>query len=777
MAISIAFFGLGIGSLLTHILKNKVKREQLPSKILQTTIIFALSVPIFLVLIGHVIPPNIHFIYLFYLTSSIPFFFAGISMSLIFFAMPREVSKLYFIDLVGAAAATLMLDPLMQRLGAESVLLSAALLVIGPSLIAALVLSTPSSQKKNVLNTPVIENKIKLSGIIVLAASAILLATNTDANILAIKPGENKGLHYQLAKPSEFEHLSTQWNSFSRIDVTRQLNPQDSDDGDNNGRSRALSAIAIDADADTPVFKWNGSSADLVWLKKFMDYLPFEISNDVNNTLVIGSGGGEDVLVALAGGSKKVTAVEINPLIISRAKQFGSSAGNLYERKEVELFIDDGRRFISSSDSKYDRIVIKLVDSWAAQLAGGYALSENYLYTVEAFRQYLRHLDEDNGMLVMVRWNFELPRLMPLVAESLRQEKKGGSSEDIRKQILVVENRPGLYFESNNKQTIYPVLLIIKNNPFTDSEINLAKERIANNNARVIAMPGGYIQPPYDTLLLDKNYYHNQQLQESDLRAILKLKPPTDDSPFYFAKEQVPNQMILLLETVLGVSAVLALLLIYYSRRNRALTITSSTSSWFHMIFVIFIGLGFMFLEITFIQKFLLLLGTPIMALTIILFSILLSSGIGAYLSGRLFHKNPYKAVVVSIPLLVGIVLAYYGLLQGIIDSAIILQLPQRILLTFALLSPAGLLMGFQFPSITRMASMHSNQGEHSNENITLLWGINVIASVIATVLTAISSMVIGFNGNLLLGAGLYLGALASAIAAAKLRQKLTLST
>src|SRR5215216_2908705 len=778
MAISIAFFGLGIGSLLTHILKNKVKREQLPSKILQTTIIFALSVPIFLVLIGHVIPPNIHFIYLFYLTSSIPFFFAGISMSLIFFAMPREVSKLYFIDLVGAAAATLMLDPLMQRLGAESVLLSAALLVIGPSLIAALVLSTPSSQKKNVSNTPVIENKIKLSGIIVLAASAILLATNTDANILAIKPGENKGLHYQLAKPSEFEHLSTQWNSFSRIDVTRQLNPQDSDDGDNNGRSRALSAIAIDADADTPVFKWNGSSADLVWLKKFMDYLPFEISNDVNNTLVIGSGGGEDVLVALAGGSKKVTAVEINPLIISRAKQFGSSAGNLYERKEVELFIDDGRRFISSSDSKYDRIVIKLVDSWAAQLAGGYALSENYLYTVEAFRQYLRHLDEDNGMLVMVRWNFELPRLMPLVAESLRQEKKGGSSEDIRKQILVVENRPGLYFESNDKQTIYPVLLMIKNNPFTDSEINLAKERIANNNARIIAMPGGYIQPPYDTLLLDKNYYHSQKLQESNVRAILELKPPTDDSPFYFAKEQVPNQMILLLETVLGVSAVLALLLIYYySRRNRALSITSSTSSWFHMIFVIFIGLGFMFLEITFIQKFLLLLGTPIMALTVILFSILLSSGIGAYLSGRLFHKNPYKAVVVSIPLLVGIVLAYYGLLQGIIDSAIILQLPQRILLTFALLSPAGLLMGFQFPSITRMASTHSNQGEHTDENITLLWGINVIASVIATVLTAISSMVIGFNGNLLLGAGLYLGALASAIAAAKLRQKLTLST
>src|ERR671921_16940 len=776
MAISIAFFGLGIGSLLIHILKNKIKRDKLASKVLQTTIIFAVSVPIFLLVIGHIIPPNIYFIYLFYLASSIPFFFAGISMSLIYFAMPREVSKLYFIDLLGAAAATLMLDPLMQRLGAESVLLSVALLVLGPSLITALLLSSTSSQKKRVSNMPVIENKIKLYGIIVLAASTVLLASNSGYNIIAIKPGENKGLHYQLSKPSEFKHLSTQWNSFSRIDVTRQIDHHDSHN-DSSGRSRALAAIAIDADADTPVFKWNGSTTDLQWMKKYMDYLPFEISNDVNNTLIIGSGGGEDVLVALAGGSKKVTAVEINPLIVSTAKQFGNSAGNLYERNDVELVIDDGRRFISSSNSKYDMIIIKLVDSWAAQLAGGYALSENYLYTVEAFRQYLRHLDEDNGMLVMVRWNFELPRLMPLIAESLRQEKKGESSEDIRQQILAVEDRPGLYFASNDQQTIFPVVLIIKNSPFTDSEINLAKGRIANNNAKVIAMPDGYIEPPYDRLLLDKNYHHRQQLQENDPKTSLELKPPTDDSPFYFAREQIPKQMVFLLETVLGVSAVLALLLIYYSRRNKILLTTSSTSSWFHMIFVVFIGLGFMFLEITFIQKFLLLLGTPIMALTVILFSILLSSGIGAYLSGRLFRKNPYKAVVISIPLLIGIVLVYYGLLQEIIDSGIILQLPQRIVLTFALISPAGLLMGFQFPSIIRMASMHSVKDDHTDGDITLLWGINVIASVIATVLTAISSMVIGFNGNLLIGTGLYLGALVSAIAAVKLRRKLSLST
>src|SRR5918997_73597 len=600
MVISIAFFGLGIGSLLVHILKGKLNEVNLPTRVLQSTMGFAISLPIVLLVMGQLIPSNPSFIYVFYLSSSIPFFFAGLSVAMIYLSMPKEITRLYFIDLLGAGAAALILDPIIQVLGAESVLLSISLLVLGPTLVAALFLVRNSrgyikkaTDKENSVSVP-IENKLKIYGIMVFGSAAILLVINIDLNVFAIEPGISKGLYYQLAKPQEYQHLSTQWNSFSRIDVTNQTYHNYNNEAafqntssENTGRSKALASIIIDADADTPVFRWNGSFNDISWVKQYMDYLPYELLK-ANSTLVIGSGGGEDILIALAGGSKNVTAVEINPLIISKAKEFGRLAGNLYDRKEVDVYIDDGRRFISSSYSKYDIITIKLVDSWAAQLAGGYALSENYLYTVEAFRQYLQHLDEDNGMLVMVRWNIELPRLMPLVAESLRQEKQGGSSEDIRKQILVVENRPGLYFESNNKQTIYPVLLIIKNNPFTDSEINLAKERIANNNARVIAMPGGYIQPPYDTLLLDKNYYHSQQLQESDLRAILELKPPTDDSPFYFAKEQVPNQMILLLETVLGVSAVLALLLIYYSRRNRALTITSSTSSWFHMIFVIF---------------------------------------------------------------------------------------------------------------------------------------------------------------------------------------------
>ncbi|HYY51148.1 MAG TPA: hypothetical protein VE643_09770, partial [Nitrososphaeraceae archaeon] len=381
-----------------------------------------------------------------------------------------------------------------------------------------------------------------------------------------------------------------------------------------------------------------------------------------------------------------------------------------------------------------------------------------------------------NGMLVMVRWNIELPRLMPLVVESLKQQTN--SIQDISKQIVVVEDRPGLFFGSNNQRNVYPVLVMVKNSPFTSSQLDLIKSKAARNEARVIAIPGQYIQPPYDKLLFSTNSItnKNQSQQHQYVQAsrgtheISSLKPPTDDSPFYFAREQIPNQLIVLLETVLGVSIVLGILLTYYSKANK-IGLTSSSTSIFHINFVICIGFGFIFLEITFIQKFLLLLGTPIMALTVILFSILLSSGIGAYLSGRLFSKNPYRAVIISIPILAAILIFYYGFIEEIIDSNLVLPLYERIAVTFAVLSPAGLLMGFQFPSISRMAS--SSQLPRSSDDITLLWGINVIASVIATVLTAISSMVIGFNGNLVVGIILYLGALTSAILAKKISYRL----
>src|SRR5215207_5735857 len=463
MAISISFFGLGIGSFMIHIQKDKFKtlknqsttdqRFAFSSKIVQYAIAYGISVPVFIFLIGY-IPSDTSYIYLFYLISSIPFFFAGAGMALVFLAMSEKINKLYFADLVGAALATIILDPMMQSLGAGSVLLLTSVVVVGVSTCSYFFVlrrgrrnqrnletsyyhahPTAEIERKEVVVMP--RNRLNVLSAITFSGLLILLIVNSasSVSIFEIKPGMSKGLYYQLNHPSEFQHLSEEWNSFSRVDVTRKIDKQEeyknilnstslnvsgkqnnnNNNNNNNGSSdgssknsiaavaadtdnataHELASIIIDADAATPIYRWDGSQSDVAWIQRYMDYLPYEMIN-ANNTLVIGGGGGEDILVALSGGADNVTAVELNPIVISAVKHFDGQSGNIYNNNDVDLFIDDGRRFISSTAEKYDVIVLKLVDSWAAQLAGGYALSENYLYTVEAFQQYLRHLDKDN---------------------------------------------------------------------------------------------------------------------------------------------------------------------------------------------------------------------------------------------------------------------------------------------------------------------------------------------------------------------------------------------
>ena len=821
MAISIAFFGLGIGSFVIHIQRGKIKTQKkktttepqftYASRIVEFAIAYGISVPVFIFLIGF-IPSDTSYIYLFYVVSSIPFFFAGACMALIFLAMSERISKLYFADLIGAASATIILDPVMQSFGAGSVLLITSVAVVGASACSYyFVLMRNAGDKKGeklhyhaqphtaiakVKTEP--RNRLNLFAAITLAGLVMLLIVNSvsSIDIFEIKPGLSKGLYYQISHPLIFEHLSEEWNSFSRVDISHKIIKQEDNNvlGNNNNNAvatpttdtdrdsgRELASIIIDADAATPIFRWNGSQNDLAWIQKYMDYLPFKMIN-ANNTLVIGSGGGEDILVALSGGANSVTAIELNPLVVSAVKSFGNQSGNIYNENnnKVNLFIDDGRRYISSTSEKFDVIILKLVDSWAAQLAGGYALSENYLYTVEAFQQYLRHLDKENGgMLVMTRWNFELPRLMPLIANSLVKET-GESRESVARQVMVVEDRPGLYFgRSSDNEKYYPVLVMVKSTPFDDRQITLVKEEAERNHAEISMLADSYVSGPFSKLFNNDNAAYKEYFSTT---AAANPTIPTDNSPFYFAREQIPKQMIILLATVVVISGLLSVLLIYHARKTK---IQFDPRSKFHILFAIFIGLGFMILEVTFIQRFLLLLGTPIMALTVILFSILLSSGIGSYVSGKLFSmRRSHKSVLTSIPILAGIIVLYFLYLQEIIASTISMELSYRIALTFGLLFPAGFLMGFQFPSLIRMASLsstsstssiaiqgrnekgrvydeeynnHNNNGK--DNNTTLLWGINIIASIIGTIVAVIVAMMIGFNGNLLIGLCMYLGA------------------
>jgi hypothetical protein len=825
MAISIAFFGLGIGSLVAHVARDRLRRENIPIYLLESSLGFALSIWVFLIVTSYLIPPSVDFLYLFYLASSLPFMFAGFAIALIFYSRPKDITRLYFLDLMGSAAAALLLDPLLRSFGAEYTLVFVSLWISTTCVLGIFVMQNNpyfsiraprtsklkgfvvrradlnpgniqySNAERGIDHSYTIRNRTQLIRLLsislglVFIFSLILALSFSHADLVSIKPGEKKGLYYQLSNPAGFEHLFTEWNSFSRIDVTRQIhNTTQSQSLDSSGRSRTLAAIAIDADADTPVMRWNGTSQDLEWIQHYMDFLPFEIS-ETNSTLVIGSGGGEDVLTSLAGGSGNVTAVEINPLIIEAAKRFGQAAGNLYDRDQVELVIDEGRRYLSGTDSRFDLIMIKLVDSWAAQLAGGYALSENYLYTVEAFKQYLEHLNKNHGILVMIRWNIELPRLIPLIYESLRESSnelsigpRNGSAQSVSEQnqeilnkIIIVENKPGLYFLPSDQGSIYPVLVMIKDSAFTTEELEIVKQRVSERNARTILLPSDYVQTKFEEALYN-NLGSIESLGGKENSSFSSLPPPRDDSPFFFARERIPSQLIILLTTVLILSGVLFTILIYYSKLNKNDMVSSLSSNKYYLVFATCIGFGFMFFEITLIQKFLLILGTPVLALTVILFSILVATGIGSYVSGKLFPSRPDRAIMISIPFLIVITIAYYFFIDGIIYQSIILSIYERITLSVIFLTPMGFLMGFQFPSVIRLATgykrkyadaIQSEVGSNGtssedinyteDHNVTLILGVNIIASVIGSVLTVISSMVLGLNNTLLVGMGFYI--------------------
>src|SRR5262249_248899 len=131
--------------------------------------------------------------------------------------------------------------------------------------------------------------------------------------------------------------------------------------------------------------------------------------------LVIGPGGGRDLVSALVFGAKRVVGVEINPIIANdvMSDRLRDFSGGIYHHPRVQVVVDDGRSFVRRTPERFDVIQASLVDTWGGPGAGAYTLTENTLYTVEAFQDYLDHLT-DGGILSFTRWVFDGIRLVSL---------------------------------------------------------------------------------------------------------------------------------------------------------------------------------------------------------------------------------------------------------------------------------------------------------------------------------------------------------------------------
>jgi hypothetical protein len=468
---------------------------------------------------------------------------------------------------------------------------------------------------------------------------------------------------------------------------------------------------------------------------------------------VIGPGGGKDVLYALVGGSSQITGVELNPIIVEVVKNYGAEAGNIYSSvPNVSVCVDEGRSFVRRSSDKYDVITLTLVDSWAAISAGGYTLAESYLYTKEAFTDYLNHLT-DQGMLVMVRWQSEIPRLLSTVVEAFKSLGEDGQSVGNRLAIVLNELEPGKT----------RALLIVKKLPFSQIEAENLARKVAALGSSYTACYIPYVDDaiePYHSL-----FNGSVTLSQFQSSFSYRVDAVADDSPYYFNFELgVPRILgqLLAFALLMGLGFVVVPLTLSHLKHRRKAGKKSKLGSNVapFVLYFSMLGVGYMLLEIAFMQKFILFLGYPTRALTVTLFSLLLSSGIGSFISGHLAHdrKDLVKNILIACPLIIAIVVIHIFFLPVVIATLLPESSVVRIIATGFLLFPLGFVMGVPFPSGLHVLGIESNQ------NVSWMWGVNGAASVFGSVLATLGGILNGFNYVLAFGTIAYFTAFASVI-------------
>ena len=394
LAISIALLGLGAGGVFAYLAKQWLRRFKTRPLAGVLCLLNALLVPVVLEVVLHV-PVSLaltrgNFLRLttIYLVSALPFFLTGIQFSIVFARETHDISRLYGADLAGGSLACLAIVPLLNWLGGPNTILFAALMAA----LAGAVWAAKMSRK---------------AAFLVALAVAGLIAANHSGNLIDVIYA--KGMFRDKAW-AEF----ARWNAISRVEVDRQ---------------GGAKAIVIDADASTYIMnadpkQWRGTE----WEKNLMSAPPAlaNVLRPHGEFAIIGPGGGVDVLRAVANGSPSVTGIEINPIIATTIMRdpYADYAYHLYERPEVHIHVTDGRSYLRGTQERFDVVQMTLVDTWASTAAGAFALSENNLYTVDAFREYFEHLRPD-GLIAITRWEFHQPRealrVVSVAMEALHQ--------------------------------------------------------------------------------------------------------------------------------------------------------------------------------------------------------------------------------------------------------------------------------------------------------------------------------------------------------------------
>lgn len=684
---------------------------------------------------------------------AVPFFFSGIVVSLALTRSPFPIGRVYGVDLLGAASGCLGVLLLLNLTDAPSaVLWIAALAAAGAWLFSRSRIGEAPTPKP--------------------PGHALLGRHATLASLLALGALLNGATDYgfqPLIAKGTFEgggsHIFRGWNTFSRVAVFWQKTGTPKMWGP-SPKFAALGAtisqrfLDIDGDANTVSYRFSGNLEDVDFLRYDITTLAYHLPGR-SRVAVIGVGGGRDILSAALFGSRDITGVELNPIfvrLLTREPGFAEFS-NLGSLEGVKLVVDEGRSWFARSQQRFDLIQMSLVDTWAATGAGAFSLSENGLYTVEAWNLFFARLT-DGGVYTVSRWYnpndpSEVGRMLSVAVAALLEL---GIAEPERHIFLATQGRIAT--------------MVVARRPFSAADLGALNRAVEFYEYRVLASP---LERPDSELLRGiVQARSRQQLERYTSRQTFDLTPATDDRPFFFNQLPMnkPIQALTVARGLVGVDGLggvrggnlvaTATLLVLFSISLAlvAATIVLPLRPAIRdagprlvaggTLFFALIGVGFMAVEIGLLQRMTVFLGHPIHSLSVSLFTLVLATGVGSLLSERIVLRERRQFVLWA-ALTGGYVgsLPYWlpGLLLGFEGAG----LAARAGVCVGVIAPAGVLMGFAFPTGMRLASAVDPRPT------PWLWGINGAAGVLASVGAVATSIAFGIGATLTIGAACYL--------------------
>ncbi|MGB5261868.1 MAG: SAM-dependent methyltransferase [Gammaproteobacteria bacterium] len=755
MMISLALLGYGVSGAFLTLLQRPLLQRFAASYIINLALFGLSSVGCFL--LAQHIPFNTEeilwdarqslWLLYTYLILAVPFFFAANAIGLALIHYQARLARIYGADLVGAGLGSIAI--LLLLFTARPV---QALIVLGLlGVCAALVACVELRQRMTVVLL-----------LLPLLAGLLLLPDHWGT----LEMSSYKGLRQTLRIPDTrvIAERSSPLGLLSVVESpTLPLRHAPGLSLNATTEPPAQLGVFTDGDGLSAITRYNGDRATLAYLDQLTSALPYHL-RPVNRELILGAGGGTDVLQALYHESANIEAVELNPQFARLVTdEFADFAGHLYEQPGVTLHIGEARSFTAGSTGNYDLIQISLLDSFSASASGQYALSENHLYTTEALARFLDKLAPD-GFLAITRWIQLPPRdTLKLFATAIAALQTNGSDDPGQQLILI-----------RSWQTS---TLLVKNGVVSARDI----ERV-----RAFCKARSFDMAFYPGITRDETNRYNrlrdawffdatQALLGAQREAFLddykySLHPATDDQPyfFHFFKWRTLTEVLqlrerggaaltdagyLVLVATLAQAVVASLLLILlpiwlYQRRNRPAPQGVRRSMVIAYFFIL--GLAFLFIEIAFIQKFLLFLHHPLYAIAVVLSSFLVFSGLGSAWLGGIPQADRNRLLTQAVTGIVTLGTLYLLTLDTLLAQLGMLPDAMRILICVTLIAPLAFFMGMPFPlGLGRLA-------DYTPGLIPWAWSINGCASVISAVLATLLAIHLGFATVIAIALALY---------------------